>query len=197
MSKISDRRRADILHSALTEFGLRGVDGASMSEIAARAGIGKSTIYEYFPSKTELIIASCEMKIGQIKEEIVSIFSRDISFSAQMELYVEMMLDMAGNVDFNEVVRIFTRDSIDALETVVDDLAGDMAAILEQAILRAQTAGELVEDIDVSIAAAILLGLPNPHLILRLRQLGKEEPVKALVKLALRGLRTTETPKNA
>ncbi len=197
MSKISDRRRADILHSALTEFGLRGVDGASMSEIAARAGIGKSTIYEYFPSKTELIIASCEMKIGQIKEEIVSIFSRDISFSAQMELYVEMMLDMAGNVDFNEVVRIFTRDSIDALETVVDDLAGDMAAILEQAILRAQAAGELVEDIDVSIAAAILLGLPNPHLILRLRQLGKEEPVKALVKLALRGLRTTETPKNA
>jgi len=168
-----------------------------MSEIAARAGIGKSTIYEYFPSKTELIIASCEMKIGQIKEEIVSIFSRDISFSAQMELYVEMMLDMAGNVDFNEVVRIFTRDSIDALETVVDDLAGDMAAILEQAILRAQAAGELVEDIDVSIAAAILLGLPNPHLILRLRQLGKEEPVKALVKLALRGLRTTETPKNA
>lgn len=197
MSKISDRRRADILHSALTEFGLRGVDGASMSEIAARAGIGKSTIYEYFPSKTELIIASCEMKIGQIKEEIVSVFSRDISFSAQMELYVEMMLDMAGNVDFNEVVRIFTRDSIDALETVVDDLAGDMAAILEQAILRAQAAGELVEDIDVSIAAAILLGLPNPHLILRLRQLGKEEPVKALVKLALRGLRTTETPKNA
>ena len=197
MSKISDRRRADILHSALTEFGLRGVDGASMSEIAARAGIGKSTIYEYFPSKTELIIASCEMKIGQIKEEIVSIFSRDISFSAQMELYVEMMLDMAGNVDFNEVVRIFTRESIDALETVVDDLAGDMAAILEQAILRAQAAGELVEDIDVSIAAAILLGLPNPHLILRLRQLGKEEPVKALVNLALRGLRTTETPKNA
>ncbi|WP_294855850.1 TetR/AcrR family transcriptional regulator [uncultured Oscillibacter sp.] len=197
MSKISDRRRADILHSALTEFGLRGVDGASMSEIAARAGIGKSTIYEYFPSKTELIIASCEMKIGQIKEEIVSVFSRDISFSAQMELYVEMMLHMAGNVDFNEVVRIFTRDSIDALETVVDDLAGDMAAILEQAILRAQAAGELVEDIDVSIAAAILLGLPNPHLILRLRQLGKEEPVKALVKLALRGLRTAETPKNA
>ncbi|WP_369281907.1 TetR/AcrR family transcriptional regulator [Oscillibacter sp. GMB15532] len=197
MSKISDRRRADILHAALTEFGLRGVDGASMSEIAARAGIGKSTIYEYFPSKTELIIASCEMKIGQIKEEILSIFSRDISFSAQMELYVEMMLDMAGNVDFNEVVRVFTRDSINALETVVEDLAGDMASILEQAILRAQAAGELVEDMDVSIAAAILLGLPNPHLILRLRQLGKEEPVKALVKLALRGLRTTETLKNA
>lgn len=197
MSKISDRRRADILHSALTEFGFRGVDGASMSEIAARAGIGKSTIYEYFPSKTELIIAACKMKIGQIKEEIVSVFSRDLPFSAQMELYMEMMLDMAGNVDFNEVVRIFTRDSINELETVVEDLAGDMAVILEQAILRAQATGELTQDLDVNIAAAILLGLPNPHLILRLRQLGKKEPVKALVKLALRGIRTDDVQKNA
>lgn len=197
MSKISDRRRADILSSALTEFGLRGVDGASMSEIAARAGIGKSTIYEYFPSKTELIIASCEMKIGQIKEEIVSIFSRDSSFSAQMELYVEMMLDMAGNVDFNEVVRVFTRDSIGEMETLVEDLASDVAAIMEQAILRGQATGELTQDLDVSIAAAILLGLPNPHLILRLRQLGKEEPVKALVNLALRGIRTAAAQENA
>ena len=60
MSRISERRRADILSAALTEFGLRGIEGASMSEIAARAGIGKSTIYEYFPSKTDLFIASCK-----------------------------------------------------------------------------------------------------------------------------------------
>ncbi|WP_312634691.1 TetR/AcrR family transcriptional regulator [Oscillibacter sp.] len=197
MSKISDRRRADILRSALTEFGLRGMDGASMSEIAARAGIGKSTIYEYFASKTELLVASCEMKIRQMKEEIASIFNRDSSFSEQMELYIETMLEMAGNVDFNEVVRVFTRDSIDELETVVNDLAGDVAAIVEQAILRAQATGELVEDMDVSIAATILLGLPNPHLILRLRQLGKEAPVKELVKLALRGIRTADASKDA
>ena len=197
MSKISDQRRADILRSALAEFGLRGVDGASMSEIAARAGIGKSTVYEYFSSKTELLVASCEMKIRQMKEEIASIFNRDSSFSEQMELYVEMMLEMAGNVDFNEVVRVFTRDSIDELETVVDDLTGDVAAIVEQAILRAQATGELTKDLDVSIAAAILLGLPNPHLILRLRQLGKEQPVKALVNLALRGIRTADAEENA
>ncbi|WP_312612388.1 TetR/AcrR family transcriptional regulator [Oscillibacter sp.] len=197
MSKISDRRRADILSSALTEFGLRGVDGASMSEIAARAGIGKSTIYEYFSSKTELLVASCEMKIRRMKEEIMSIFSRDSSFSEQMELYVEMMLEMAGNVDFNEVVRVFTRESLEELEPVVNALTGDVAAIMEQAILRGQATGELTQDLDVSIAAAILLGLPNPHLILRLRQLGKEEPVKALVNLALRGIRTTAAQENA
>ncbi|WP_312281445.1 hypothetical protein, partial [Oscillibacter sp.] len=69
--------------------------------------------------------------------------------------------------------------------------------ILEQAILRGQATGELVEDMDVSIAATILLGLPNPHLVLRLRQLGKEAPIKELVKLALRGIRTADAQKEA
>ncbi|WP_312940389.1 TetR/AcrR family transcriptional regulator [Oscillibacter sp.] len=196
MSKISDQRRADILRSALTEFGLRGVDGTSMSEIAARAGIGKSTIYEYFASKTELLVASFEMKIRQMKEEIESIFCRDSAFSEQMEQYVEMMLEMVGSVDLNEIIRVFTRDSMSELETLGDAFASDVATIVEQAILRGQASGELVEDMDISIAAAILLGIPNPHLILRLRQLGKEEPVKALVNLALRGIRATRTQNN-
>ncbi len=196
MSKISDQRRADILRSALTEFGLRGVDGTSMSEIAARAGIGKSTIYEYFASKTELLVASFEMKIRQMKEEIESIFCRDSAFSEQMEQYVEMMLEMVGSVDLNEIIRVFTRDSMSELETLGNAFASDVATIVEQAILRGQASGELVEDMDISIAAAILLGIPNPHLILRLRQLGKEEPVKALVNLALRGIRATRTQNN-
>jgi len=196
VSKISDQRRADILRSALTEFGLRGVDGTSMSEIAARAGIGKSTIYEYFASKTELLVASFEMKIRQMKEEIESIFCRDSAFSEQMEQYVEMMLEMVGSVDLNEIIRVFTRDSMSELETLGDAFASDVATIVEQAILRGQASGELVEDMDISIAAAILLGIPNPHLILRLRQLGKEEPVKALVNLALRGIRATRTQNN-
>lgn len=197
MSRISDQRRADILRAALTEFGLRGVDGASVSEIAARAGIGKSTIYEYFPSKTELFIASCREKIQQIKEQIESIFTQELPFSKQLELYVEMMMEMAKRVDFNEVVRAFTQDSIQVLESAMEDLSGDVAATVEQAVRRAQASGELVDDLDVTITAAYLLGLPNPHLIFHLRQLGKEEPVKTLVNLALRGIRADGAQKNA
>lgn len=189
MSRVSERRRADILRSALAEFGLRGVDRASMSEIAARAGIGKSTIYEYFPSKTDLFVASCQMKICQIQEEVRAIFTRELPFSKQLELYVELMLEMAESVDFNEVVRTFLRDSIRELEPAMEALTGQMTAIVEESLRRAQGLGELTKELDISVTAAYLLGLPNPHLILRLRQLGREEPVKALVNLALRGIR--------
>ena len=197
MSKISERRRADILHSALAEFGLRGVDGASMSEIAARAGIGKSTIYEYFPSKTELFIASCKAKIQQLKEQIQSIFAQELPFSRLLELYAEMMMEMAERVDFNQVMRTLTRTSLQELEPAMEELSNDVTATVEQALRRAQETGELVGDLDVAVTAAYLLGLPNPHLIFRLRQLGREEPVKALVNLALQGIRADGAQRNA
>lgn len=190
MSKISDQRRADILQAALTEFGLRGIDGASMSEIAARAGIGKSTIYEYFSSKTELFFASCRLKIRQIDEQLQSIFTQKLPFSKQLELYIEMMLELSRGVDFNEILRIFTNGSLKELDSVIDKLGSDVTNMVEQAIRQSQATGELVPDLDVDITAAYLLSLPNPHLIFRLRKLGKEDPVKAVVKLALRGIRS-------
>ncbi len=197
MSKIGDQRRADILQAALTEFCLRGIDGVSMSEIAARAGIGKSTIYEYFPSKTELFVASCRAKVQQIGEQLQSIFIQEIPFSTQLQLYVEMMLELAQGIDFNEVLRMFTNGSLEELKKVMEELGADVTAMAEQAIRRAQATGELVSDLDVGITAAYLLSLPNPHLLFRLRQLGKKDPVKAVVKLALRGIRAEDFQKDA
>ena len=188
MSRISERRRADILSAALTEFGLRGIEGASMSEIAARAGIGKSTIYEYFPSKPDLFIASCKAKIGQINEQMQSIFATELPFSQQLEAYVNMMQDLAQGVDFNEVLRVFTNTSIQELQLAMEELGDNVADATEKAIRRAQARGELIADLDVEITAAYLLGLPNPHLILRMRRLGRENPVKAMVEMALRGI---------
>ncbi|BAL00872.1 putative TetR family transcriptional regulator [Oscillibacter valericigenes Sjm18-20] len=196
MSKISDQRRADILQAALTEFGFRGVDGASMSEIAARAGIGKSTIYEYFPSKTKLFIASCRAKIQKMEEQLRLIFTQETSFSRQMELYVEMMLELARGVDFNEILQMFSNDSLKELELVMAEFSNNISAMVEQAIRRAQATGELIPDLEVDIAAAYMLSLPNPHLIFRLQMLGKKKPVKAVVKLALQGIQAKEHQEN-
>jgi len=195
VSKIGDQRRADILQAALKEFSLRGIGGVSMSEIAARAGIGKSTIYEYFLSKTELFSASCRAKIQRIEEQVQSIFMQEIPFSRQYELYVEMMLGLAQEIDFNELLQMFTEGTLTELKPVMEELGTDITAMVEQAIRRAQATGELVSDLDVGITAACLLSLPNPHLIFRLRELGKKDPVKAVVKLALRGIRAEESQK--
>lgn len=51
----------DAVASLATEFGLTGV---SMSAIAARAGIGRATLYRYFPDLDAVLLAWHERHVG-------------------------------------------------------------------------------------------------------------------------------------
>jgi AcrR family transcriptional regulator len=49
--------RAKILDSALRLFSERGIDGVTIDEIAASADVGKGTIYNYFRTKEDIVVA--------------------------------------------------------------------------------------------------------------------------------------------
>jgi TetR/AcrR family transcriptional regulator, regulator of mycofactocin system len=46
--------RATLSHVALTLFLARGYDGTTVDDVARAAGIGRRTLFRYFPSKTDL-----------------------------------------------------------------------------------------------------------------------------------------------
>jgi len=56
--RIVDKRakRQEILKAALRVIARIGISDFKMIEIAEEAGVGKGTLYEYFPSKTDLIV---------------------------------------------------------------------------------------------------------------------------------------------
>lgn len=57
----SSRDKKDrIIQSAVRVFSQKGYASATVADIAARAGIGKGTIYEYFASKEDLFFAVFE-----------------------------------------------------------------------------------------------------------------------------------------
>jgi AcrR family transcriptional regulator len=53
-------RRQRILDSARAALAERGPDGVSMGEIADRAGVTRSVLYDHFPSKERLLLAVIE-----------------------------------------------------------------------------------------------------------------------------------------
>ncbi|OYP34922.1 TetR/AcrR family transcriptional regulator [Rhodopirellula sp. MGV] len=55
--KHSDRKRADILAAAVTEFRAYGYDNTSMDRIADAAGASKRTVYNHFGSKDQMFEA--------------------------------------------------------------------------------------------------------------------------------------------
>lgn len=63
----SERTRSDILQAALEEFSSMGHSGARVDRIAARAGVSKPMIYDYFGSKDEIYAAALREAYVQIR----------------------------------------------------------------------------------------------------------------------------------
>lgn len=59
-TRIQARNRALILEAALAAFSERGFDGATLSDIAGRAGLSKPNLLYYFPSKEAAYLALLE-----------------------------------------------------------------------------------------------------------------------------------------
>lgn len=64
----TDSRRQAILKAAWAVFSEHGLQGATMSEISARVGGSKATLYGYFKSKDELFIAALQSVVRESVE---------------------------------------------------------------------------------------------------------------------------------
>ena len=62
------RRRASILDAAARVFAQKGYSRARVEDIAAQAGLGKSTIYEYYDDKSALFTALFERFLGEMTD---------------------------------------------------------------------------------------------------------------------------------
>src|SRR5256885_2955318 len=56
-SRRKEARPAEIVEAALALFAERGFAATKLEDVAAKAGIGKGTVYLYFPTKEELFRA--------------------------------------------------------------------------------------------------------------------------------------------
>ena len=67
---LSPEKHDVILSGAAAVFAQDGYEGASMSRIAARAGVSKGTLYNYFDGKAELFAAwvaqECQAKLAHV-----------------------------------------------------------------------------------------------------------------------------------
>ncbi|MBU1239760.1 TetR/AcrR family transcriptional regulator [Myxococcota bacterium] len=73
-----EEKSREIALAALTVFAEHGFESTSMSQVAEAAGIGKGTIYEYFHSKTDLIIAATAAWVQNIEEGITPLLDSDM-----------------------------------------------------------------------------------------------------------------------
>ena len=66
-AELQERRRAEILDTATAVFSENGFAAADVQEIANKTGVGKGTVYRYFPSKEELFLAAVDHGMRNLK----------------------------------------------------------------------------------------------------------------------------------
>ena len=54
-SQQAQRRREELIDAALAVFGAKGIDGASIKDIAVAASVTPGLLYHYFDSKEDLV----------------------------------------------------------------------------------------------------------------------------------------------
>ncbi|HLN10416.1 MAG TPA: TetR/AcrR family transcriptional regulator [Xanthobacteraceae bacterium] len=77
-------KRRQIMSGAEAVFLAQGFDGASMGEIARRAGVSKGTLYVYFASKEQLFVEIFEEACMAQAEQTLSIDSGDHDVEAAL-----------------------------------------------------------------------------------------------------------------
>jgi TetR/AcrR family transcriptional regulator len=102
----------EILAAASALFGERGVNGTTMAQIAAGAGLQQSSLYYYFRSK-EAILAAIVAKANVVPLELVR-QARDQALAPAVRLWRFVAGDVVAlctlPFDINEVHRIAARD---------------------------------------------------------------------------------------
>jgi AcrR family transcriptional regulator len=185
-SRRSERARKAILAAALDEVAEVGYTKLCIEGIAARAGVGKQTIYRWWPSKGAVVFdAFLDLSDGDPTLPDTGDLEADLK--AVMRATVAELADPRISAPMRAVHTAVVNDEELAAE-YAELLEAPLQAAKRERLRSAQAAGQLAGGVDLDIAAELLWGP------VRNRWLEGCEPLTSeytdrVVETALNGLR--------
>jgi AcrR family transcriptional regulator len=172
----------DAVYALLRE---RSVRDLSMEAVAKRAGVGKPTLYKWWPSKAALIFAMFhERMVGKLESPLAT--SAEEAIRAKVRHLIGEFNGLFGKV----IAELIAEGQSDpaVLQELYDSHIGLRRASTITDIERGKGAGEFPQDIDPELLVDAIFGPMYYRLLLRLMPL-TEEYGDNLIDQVLRGLR--------
>lgn len=171
-----ERRRCAILHAARTVFASKGYANTVVEDIADEAGIGKGTLYLYFPSKAQIYLAALVEDIRALDTESRRAMAAAQTWQEALKAYVMARLQYFDTHD--DFLRIYMTEFRSmciqgrAVSPELYQLVESGEAQLAQMFASASARGEM-RHVDAELAALTISDLTRGLMERRLRPWGR------------------------
>ncbi|HEX3566532.1 MAG TPA: TetR/AcrR family transcriptional regulator [Acidimicrobiales bacterium] len=181
-SAVRDHISTAILNAAALVLSAKG-DTASMEDVAAAAGVGRATIYRYFPSRDDLLSALSEVAIDDAHRRITEADLERATVPEALARIVRAVV--ACGIKFS----VLTNDHSHVDRNRVDSLIREP---IHAVFRRGQDEGILRTDLSTDILVDLFGGLTKVALQLSDEdELGAEEASAVIASIFLNGVRPT------
>jgi AcrR family transcriptional regulator len=151
----SERADRAIIEAALSLFAESGPEGLCIERVAARAGVGKATIYRRWPGKEDLLldaIAALKTPLPEpagrsVREDLVTLLGTLCQDSADPRRAREFALLLGEGAKYPRLMARY-------VETVLEPRREVVRAVLRRGV----ASGELRPDLDLDAALFMLVG---------------------------------------
>ena len=151
----SERAEQAILDATLDAIGEYGVDGVRCEDVAARAGVGKATLYRRWPGKEDLLIAA----FASLKTPLPQ--GRGESARADLTAMLDVMAKDAEDPRYARQFALLHGEGQRYPRLVArykEQVVEPRRELIRSALRRGIASGELRPDTDVEIAMLTLTG---------------------------------------
>lgn len=200
-------RRAEILAAALEVFDAYGYERATIDLVAAKAGIAKGSIYNYFSNKQDLFTSVFVESVSAEMAQADEILARtDLTAFAKLEWMMDQWFVRFGHYQkigrlVLDVMAAAAREGEEgtlsqALQKLYGSWRGRVAEVVEQG----KRSGEFQGHMDPVVAASLIMGVLDGVVIQAILKVGVEvdqEFLGALKRGLLAGLTAGTAPQPA
>jgi TetR/AcrR family fatty acid metabolism transcriptional regulator len=177
------QKREQILRAALNVFARQGVSNFKMTDIAERAAVGKGTLYEYFPSKDDLISGAFNLLLTDFESDLFEQIDQDTdpvvkirhlvrascSFFKDQRERLDVMFDLWAN----SIPHIGTKPLIRDMDQAYYKMIGWLEEIIRDGIDR-----DIFKSVDTRFTASMIIAVLDGLMYQAVLGLIELDPVK-------------------